>query len=70
MIYIVIEIQTNADGTIGNLVYSYTNINDAESQYHRILAAAAISNLPTHAAIMLNNYGDMLKNGVYIHGGE
>jgi hypothetical protein len=43
MKYLVIEIQTNSDGTVGNLISSYDNRNEAERQYYLILAAAAIS---------------------------
>lgn len=68
--YIVIELQTNADGTAGNLVYQYNNRDDAESKFHSILAAAAISALPVHAAVMLTNAGTMVKSEFYRHGGE
>lgn len=68
--YIVIELQTNADGTVGNLVYQYNNRDDAESKFHSILASAAISSLPVHAAVMLTNAGTMVKSGYYRHGGE
>ena len=65
--YIVIEIQTNANGTIGNLVTSYYERNDAERQYHLILAAAAVSVLPAHAAVMMTNEGNILAHQVYHH---
>lgn len=68
--YIVIELQTNADGTVGNLVYQYNNRDDAESKFHSILAAAAISALPVHAAVMLTNAGTMVKSEFYRHGEE
>ena len=42
MTFIVIEVQTNADGTVGNIVTSYTDRNLAEQKYHMILASAAI----------------------------
>ena len=67
--YIVIEIQTNADGTVGSLVYSYAERNEAEAQFHRILAAAAVSALPKHAAAMMSAEGFPLLRGCYLHGG-
>lgn len=67
MKYIVIEIQTNVDGTVGNLVYSYDNRNDAESKYHAVLSAAAISTLPVHSATLLTNEGFTLANECYKH---
>lgn len=55
--YIVIELQTNTDGTVGNLVYSYPTREEAFSKYHLILSSAAVSVLPVHAAVILDNKG-------------
>ena len=41
--YYVIEIQTNADGTSGNLVVPYAEKADAEAKYHQVAAVAAES---------------------------
>lgn len=68
--YIVIELQTNAEGVVGSLVYKYESRDEAESKFHSILAAAAISALPVHAAVMLTNAGTMVKSEFYRHGGE
>lgn len=68
--YLVIELQTNADGSVGNLVYKYDTLNEAEAKFHSILAAAAVSSLPVHAAVMLTNSGVMVKSEFYRHGGE
>ena len=65
MTYIVIELQTNTDGAVSNLVYSYTDRNQAEQQYHLILSSAAVSQLPTHAAVLLTSDGRMLANQCY-----
>lgn len=65
--YIVVEIQTNANGTIGNLVTAYNDRDQAEHKYHEVLAAAAISSLPIHAAVMLTNEGFLEKHERYIH---
>ena len=66
--YIVIEIQTTS--TVATLVNSYDNINQAESKYHQILTAAALSDIPKHGAVLLNDDGQMLKSECYEHGGE
>lgn len=68
--YIVIELQTNADGVVANLVYQYNSRDEAESKFHYILAAAAVSTLPVHAAVMLTNAGTMVKSEYYRHGDE
>lgn len=65
--YIVVEIQTNADGTVGNLVTAVDTRNAAESAYHSVLAAAAISNLPYHAAVLLTSAGSLLDTRCYEH---
>lgn len=68
--YIVIEIQTSALGVVSTLTYQYDERDAAEAKYHQILAAAATSSLPVHAAVMLTNAGTMIKSEFYRHGGE
>lgn len=63
--YLVIELQTNADGSVGNLVYSYDNLPQAEAKYHTVLAAAALSDLPAHAAVLMDNEGYVRKQECY-----
>ena len=63
--YIVIEIQTSA--TVATLVNSYDDRNQAESKYHQILTAAALSNVPKHSAVLMNDVGQTIKNETYIH---
>lgn len=65
MKYIVMEIQTNYDGSVGNLVYAFDDRPHAERQYHLILSAAAVTQLPMHAAVMLTNEGNILAHQVY-----
>lgn len=68
MKFIVIELQTNQNGTVANLVFDYDNRNEAEAKYHSILAVAAISNVPTHAAVMLTSDGGYIAAQAYEHG--
>ena len=65
--FIVIEIQTNSNGTIGVLTNSYDNQMDAEHKYHEVLSAAAISQLPVHAAVIMTNEGYVDKSERYVH---
>lgn len=65
--YVVVELQTNTDGVVGNIVNAYDSIAEAEACYHTILAAAALSTLPKHAAIMFSNEGFPLKHECYTH---
>lgn len=63
--FVVIEIQTST--TVVTLVNAYEDRAQAESKYHQILTAAAVSTVPKHGAIMLTDEGERLKNECYIH---
>lgn len=63
--YIVLEIQTST--TVATLVNSYEDRNQAESKYHQILSAAALSSVPKHSAVLMNDVGQTIKNETYIH---
>ena len=71
--YYIVEVQQYADGTFGHLVhYAYDADPDiarlkGESKYHEVLAAAAISNLPTHSAIMFSTEGFPVMHQCYKH---
>lgn len=67
MNYIVIEIQTAANGTVATLMDSFTDRNTAEQKYHLILSSAAVSQLPCHAAVMLTEDGRMVGSQAYKH---
>ena len=67
MTYLVIEIQKNVDGTVGNFVWSYTDINEAESKFHSVLASAAISTVFVHSCALLNECGFLIKSQSYQH---
>ena len=68
MKYILIELQTNRDGTVGNIVTAYDELPQAESAWHSVLAAAAISTLPVHAAVLVNSLGEVVESRCYTHG--
>lgn len=67
MTYIVIELQTNAAGQTANLVTAYDNQPEAENKFHTILAAAAVSSVPKHAAVILSEDGLIVKQWCYDH---
>ena len=64
--YIVIELQTNG-GQTANIVTAHADLNSAESQYHSILASAAVSSVEIHAAVLISDEGFPLKNECYKH---
>ena len=65
--YIVIELQTNNEGQVANLVYAYDNYNAAEAKFHTVLAAAATSTVPCHACCILDQYGQIQRTEYYSH---
>lgn len=65
--YIVIEIQTGADGVVGTIVNQYANLNDAESKFHTVLATASVSEVPFHTAMIITNEGVTVRAECYKH---
>lgn len=65
--YVVIELQTGADGQVASLVHSAASYNQGLSIYHQILASAAISEVPIHACVMLKNTGYVVKSEFFDH---
>lgn len=64
--YIVIELQTTG-GQTAHIVSSHPTREEAESKFHLILSAAAVSPIPIHAAAILDEFGCILANGSYVH---
>lgn len=71
--YYIIELQKYADGSYGDIKHIAWDEDPtkarlkAESKFHEILAAAAISELPVHAAIMFTSDGVPVMNQKYVH---
>ena len=64
--YIVIELQANG-GQVANIVTTHSTREDAESKFHIVLAAAAVSTVGKHSAVMLSDEGFTLRNECYKH---
>ena len=67
MFYIVTEIQTNTNNTVGILTNYFTDRNEAESKYHYVLSFAAKSTLPVHAVSIQTNEGQVIEYKYYKH---
>ena len=68
MKYIVIEIQKAADGTVAiPPIATYDTFFEALSRYHTILASAAISQVPVHTAVVLNEVGQEVRMDSFNH---
>ena len=65
--YIVIELQKNAEGVVSNIVTSHENLAEAESKYYSTLASAAVSKIPVHSAIIVSEEGFPVKHQCYKH---
>lgn len=66
--YIILEIQTFANGQVALLpAITKENRQEAESVYHSILSAAAVSALPMHAAVIMTNEGKVIMQQAYTH---
>lgn len=71
--YYVFEIQKYANGEFGHIVHWAADENadrarcKAEAKYHEVLAAAAVSELPQHCAVLLAADGTELMRQCYVH---
>ena len=55
--FIVTEVQITKEGQTSALNTPYEDANQAQSKYHTVLAAAAISNVYKHAAFLYTEDG-------------
>lgn len=71
--FYIVEVQQYANGEFGHLVhYAWDEDADkarlkAESKYHEVLAAAAVSNTLSHAAILFSTDGFPVMHQCYKH---
>ena len=66
--YVVVEMQTAADGRVATLCTAYDEMLAAESAYHMALGAAAVSSVPLHAVTLLTVEGSWCEGRCYRHG--
>ncbi len=67
MRYLVIEIQTDENGIVGNLVYSYDSKEAAESAYLAKRTSALGSTVNIHTVMWIDNRGRTYETKTYIH---
>ena len=65
--FIIHEMQTTGTQTALVPAKTYTDRNEAESAYHGVLAAAAISSVPVHAVVLMDEHGNTLRREFYEH---
>ena len=64
--YKIIEMQTT-NGTTAHIVTTKSTRNEAEAEFHRVLAAAAVSNVEVHSCTILTEEGFQIMTGCYKH---
>lgn len=71
--YYILEIQQYNDGSYGDIRHVAYDEDatkarlKAESKYHEVLAAAAVSELPQHSATLITSDGRVVMNQCYKH---
>lgn len=64
--FLVLEIQKTGN-QIAHILTSHETRQEAESKWHTVLAAAAVSSVPQHAATLLDDRGYTIKVECYEH---
>lgn len=59
--FVVIELQKSANGQVANIVTAHETEAEAQSKYHAVLSAAAVSGLPAHSAVLVTEEGFPLE---------
>lgn len=67
MKYIVIELQKSTEGVVSNIVTEHPTLNEAESKYFSVMAAAAVSEIPVHSAIIVSEEALPVRHEFYNH---
>lgn len=63
--YAVLELQK--DATLTALVDTFIERPQAEQRYHTVLSYAAVSSVPIHTVLLINEEGHVLKQDSYLH---
>ncbi len=67
--FAVIEIQKNGE-TATPITTLFADKEQAHSKYHQVLAAAAVSAVQEHSAILVSEEGNYMFHEKFIHEGE
>lgn len=68
--FFIIETQVDESGTGSSIVLTKETRNEAESEFHRILQYAAISSVPIHGAVILDESCYPIQHSAYYHNQE
>ena len=65
--FILQEMQTTGTQTALTPTRTYSDRNEAESAFHAALSSAAVSSVPIHAVVLLDEYGGTVRSEFYKH---
>lgn len=57
--------ESETTAVVPSLVYD--NYNQAESKFHTVMAAAAVSTVSIHSCVLMNSVGDIIRTERYDH---
>lgn len=63
--YTTIENQIRADGSKGLLYDHFDSYDEAVAKFYTVCAAAAVSEIPYHAAFVLQDNGQIVKSEIF-----
>ena len=66
MNYLVIELQTTG-GVTSNIVSQYDNLPAAEQKFYLVCSSAVVSQVETHAVILMDSTGCFIRNECFTH---
>lgn len=64
--YFCVEIQTYQGGTGATIVTEHNAKNEAFSKYHTVLSYAAVSDLPAHSCVVLDEEGRTVAREAFV----
>lgn len=70
MKYIVTEIQDNEGTDVPTITTAHDTRLEADSKWHQVMSAAALSSVKHHSAIEYDSQGGIISTGCYDHPGE
>lgn len=65
--FIVLELQAMLTD-VAHILTVYADQAQAESNYHLVLSAAAVSTVPSHSALLMTADGQVMRSETYEHG--
>ena len=65
--FITIELQTLSDGRVALLNWTFESIPEAAAKYYTLLAVAALSTVPIHTVMIIDQFGTSLCSKSYTH---